>query len=64
MRVVRNPDERFIDLVDFPFSPNYLEIDDGAAIELAGVAIDFLKQLKDYQFLLQAEASLQLKGHI
>lgn len=28
MRVVRTPDERFIDLVDFPFSPNYLEIDD------------------------------------
>ena len=28
MRVVRTPDERFIDLVDFPFSPNYLEIYD------------------------------------
>ena len=28
MRVVRTPDERFIDLVDFPCSPNYLEIDD------------------------------------
>ena len=28
MRVVRIPDERFIDLVDFPFPPNYLEIDD------------------------------------
>ena len=28
MRVVRTPDQRFIDLVDFPFPPNYLEIDD------------------------------------
>ena len=28
MRVVRTPDERFTDLVDFSFSPNYLEIDD------------------------------------
>ena len=28
MRVVRTPDERFIDLVDFLFPPNYLEIDD------------------------------------
>ena len=28
MRVVRTPDERFTDLVDFPFQPNYLEIDD------------------------------------
>ena len=43
MRVVRTPDERFIDLVDFPFPPNYLEIDD-AAIELAGVAIDLFKK--------------------
>ncbi|MDC3106065.1 hypothetical protein OA528_03045 [Gammaproteobacteria bacterium] len=43
MRVVRTPDERFIDLVDFPFSPNYLEIDYDAAIELAGVAIDIFK---------------------
>ncbi len=43
MRVVRTPDEKFIDLVDFPFSPNYLEIDDDAAIELAVVVIDFFK---------------------
>ena len=43
MRVVRTPDERFIDLVDFSFSPNYLEIDDDAPIELAGVAIDLFK---------------------
>ena len=44
MRVVRTPDERFIDLVAFPFSPNYLEIGDDAAIELAGVAIDLFKK--------------------
>ena len=43
MRVVRTSDERFIDLIDFSFSPNYLEIDNDAAIELAGVAIDFFK---------------------
>ena len=43
MRVVRTPDERFIDLVDFPSSPNYLEIDDDAPIELEGVAIDLFK---------------------
>ena len=28
MRVVRTSDERFIDLIDFPFPPNYPEIDD------------------------------------
>lgn len=28
MKVLRTPDERFMDLVDFPFSPNYLYIDD------------------------------------
>jgi haloalkane dehalogenase len=28
MKVLRTPDERFIDLVDFPFAPNYLDIDD------------------------------------
>ena len=44
MRVVRTPDERFISLVDFPFSPNYLEIGDDVAIELAGVAIDLFKK--------------------
>ena len=43
MRVVRTSDEKFIDLADFPFSPNYPEIDDDAVIELAGVAIDFFK---------------------
>ena len=44
MRVVRTPDERFIDFIDFPFSPNYQEIDDDKAIELAGVAIDLFKK--------------------
>ena len=29
MRFVRTPDERFIGLVDFPFLPNNLEINDG-----------------------------------
>ncbi|MEM8562811.1 MAG: haloalkane dehalogenase [Pseudomonadota bacterium] len=28
MKVLRTPDERFVDLVDYPFTPNYLEIDD------------------------------------
>ena len=28
MKVLRTPDERFSDLVDFPFAPNYLDIDD------------------------------------
>ena len=28
MKVLRTPDARFRDLVDFPFAPNYLEIDD------------------------------------
>ena len=28
MKVLRTPDERFRDLVDFPFAPNYLDIDD------------------------------------
>jgi len=29
MEILRTPDERFADLVDFPFAPNYAEIDDG-----------------------------------
>jgi len=29
MNVVRTPDERFADLLDYPFSPHYSEIDDG-----------------------------------
>ena len=28
MKVLRTPDERFSGLVDFPFAPNYLDIDD------------------------------------
>ena len=28
MEVLRTPDERFRDLVDFPFSPHYINIDD------------------------------------
>ena len=27
MDILRTPDDRFIDLIDFPFKPNYLEID-------------------------------------
>ena len=34
MRVVRTPNERFIDLFDFPFPPNYLEIDDGRSFRM------------------------------
>ena len=44
MRVVRTPDERFVRLVDIPFSPKYLEIDDDVAIELSGDAIDLFKK--------------------
>ena len=29
MRVLRTPEDRFVDLPDFAFSPNYVEIDDG-----------------------------------
>ena len=29
MKVLRTPDERFADLVDFPFEPHYLTVDDG-----------------------------------
>ena len=28
MKVLRTPEERFNHLVDFPFPPNYLDIDD------------------------------------
>ena len=28
MRILRTPDERFADLPDYPFAPNYVEIDD------------------------------------
>ncbi len=28
MQVLRTPDERFVDLVNYPFAPNYVEIDD------------------------------------
>ena len=29
MQTVRTPDDRFVDLPDFPFAPHYVEIDDG-----------------------------------
>jgi len=29
MQSLRTPDERFVDLPDFPFAPHYIEIDDG-----------------------------------
>jgi haloalkane dehalogenase len=34
MQTLRTPDERFSDLPDFPFAPNYVEIDDGDGGEL------------------------------
>ena len=34
--VLRTPDERFVDLVDFPFEPNYLEFN--------GVRVHFLDE--------------------
>ncbi len=29
MKALRTPDERFVDLPDYPFAPNYVDIDDG-----------------------------------
>ena len=29
MQSLRTPDERFVDLPDFPFAPHYVEVDDG-----------------------------------
>ena len=29
MRMLRTPDERFQGLADFPYQPNYLQVDDG-----------------------------------
>jgi haloalkane dehalogenase len=29
MKVLRTPDDRFVDLPDFPFAPHYLDVDDG-----------------------------------
>jgi haloalkane dehalogenase len=29
MQALRTPDDRFVDLPDFPFAPNYVEVDDG-----------------------------------
>ncbi|MHB1138337.1 MAG: haloalkane dehalogenase [Microthrixaceae bacterium] len=29
MKALRTPDDRFVDLPDYPFAPNYVEIDDG-----------------------------------
>ena len=29
MKILRTPDERFQDLADFPYQPNYLQVDDG-----------------------------------
>ena len=29
MDALRTPDERFVDLPEFPFAPHYVEIDDG-----------------------------------
>lgn len=34
MKYLRTPDERFIDLADYPWAPNYLQIDDGEGGEL------------------------------
>ena len=34
MQFKRTPDERFDNLVDFPFQPNYLQVDDGEGGEL------------------------------
>ena len=34
MNVLRTPDERFENLVDFPYAPNYLDVDDGEGSQL------------------------------
>ena len=40
MNIYRTPESRFKDLADFPFSPNYLHIDDGKGSELRMHYID------------------------
>ncbi len=40
MNIYRTPESRFKDLADFPFSPNYLHIDDGKGAELRMHYID------------------------
>ena len=32
MEIVRTPAERFADLVDYPFAPHYVEVDDGEGL--------------------------------
>ena len=34
MDVLRTPDERFVDLPDFPFAPHYVEVDSGEGATL------------------------------
>ena len=34
MKFKRTPDERFDNLVDYPFKPHYLQVDDGEGGEL------------------------------
>ena len=34
MKTLRTPDERFDDLPDYPYSPNYIDIDDGDGASL------------------------------
>ena len=39
MKVLRTPDERFANLVDFPYEPRYVEVDDydGGSLRMAYV---------------------------
>jgi len=41
MRILRTPEERFQALAEFPFAPNYLEIDSGAG---PGLRIHYLDE--------------------
>ena len=34
MILLRTPDERFENLADFPYAPNYLDVDDGEGGQL------------------------------
>ena len=40
MKVLRTPDERFENLVDFPYEPHYLEVGDGLAAGWSGTSAD------------------------
>ena len=57
MQVLRTPDERFVDLPDFPFAPHYRDVRNASGIALRIAAIDEGPRDKPPILLLHGEPS-------